>query len=424
MKTQLLFDQEPHALHGTLVRALLKIEADAPAATVRTPLNLSIVLDRSGSMHGPKLHAAREAAAQLVERLAPEDVVSVVAYDNVVETISMPQSGNTTVATTPIRNIHARGSTNLSGGWLKGRDYVAQNVKPASANRVVLLTDGLANVGITDPDQLVGLCATANEHGIKTTTIGFGRDYDEHLLAGMAQAGGGNLHYIEHADQAPAVFAEEIQGLLSLAAQNLTLTILPGDAAQSVAVHHAYPRHDTADGLLLEIGDLYAREPKLVLMEILVDAQAHEQVQLARLVIEAAILRSDGAIEQQEITLDLATSIEDGPVVNTEVRRELLLLEAACVRTEVIELGQRGDFDGAAEKMRAMSRKLLEAGIDDAQFSEEAADLAIMADHMVAHDWTAAEDKYMMQRSYDSSRAMRMKSEAISRARRRRKEEE
>ena len=408
MNTTVLLDQEPRA-HGHVVHALLRIDGDAPTDANRTPLNIAIVLDRSGSMAGPKLHAARDAAALLVQRLAPEDVVSVVAYDDSVRTVPAHADD--------IRAIEAGGSTNLSGGWLKGRDHVAHAVVPQSANRVLLLTDGLANVGITDQDQLIGMCAHANEHGIRTSTIGFGADYDEHLLGRMAEAGGGHMHYIEHADQAASIFGEELEGLLSLAAQNLTLTIRPAPAAQTVAVHHSYPRQETTGGLRLELGDLYAREPKLVLMEFLVTS-LEPAVDVAQLVLEAAVLGEDGSVKQQEIVLSITTSLADGPVTNAEVRREMLLLEAARVRSEVLEDQRTGNYDVAADKMRSMSQKLREAGLADSQIKEEAADLELMAAQSKAETWTVAETKYMYQRSYDSRRAMREKMAHIARTRR------
>lgn len=418
MKTQILLDQEPHAHGGQVVRALLKIEGDAPSSKNRTPLNISIVLDRSGSMDGPKLHAAREAAALLVQRLAPEDVVSVVAYDDEVTTVAQPSTANADGVSSAIRQIHAGGSTNLSGGWLKGRDYVSRNVKPEVANRVVLLTDGQANAGIIDPDRLTALCAQANEHGIRTTTIGFGADFNEHLLDRMAQAGGGNMHYIEHADQAPAVFAEEIEGLLSLAAQNLTLSIVPAEGAQAVAVHHSYPRQEIDGGLRLELGDLYAREPKLVLIEFLVLTPLIGDVQIAKLVLEATVLNENGSVEMQEVSMPITTSFDHGPVTNPEVRREQLLLEAAQVRAEVLGDQQRGDYDAARTKMQRMAEKLRSAGIEDEQFVEESADLLLMADQMAPATFGAAEAKYMYIRSRESNQARRTKNDAISRVKR------
>jgi Ca-activated chloride channel family protein len=295
---------------------------------------------------------------------------------------------------------------------------VARSVTPQTANRIMLLTDGLANVGIIDPDQLVAMCAHATEHGIRTSTIGFGADYDEVLLGRMAEAGGGHMHYIEHADQAAAIFGEELSGLLSLAAQNLTLTIIPAATTSATAVHHSYPRFETPNGLRLEIGDLYAREPKLVLMEFLVTSLAPDTIEVAQLILEAAVLGEDGSVKQQEIVINVATSFDNGPVSNAEVRREILLLEAARVRQEALAHQQMGDYEAAREKMNMVREKLASYGIEDAQMQEELADLTMMAQQMAPQTWSETDAKYMYQRSYDSSRAMRSKTEHIARTKR------
>ena len=205
------------------MRALLKLEGKAPTSDNRIPLNLSVVLDRSGSMAGEKLAAARDAAAMLIQRLHPDDVVSVVAYDDDVTTIAEPATGKTQASLPKlVKNIEPGGSTNLSGGWLRARELVARGKRDGGVNRIMLLTDGLANCGITDSAQLLGLCRTACGAGITTTTIGFGADYDEKLLRGMADAGGASTWYIERPDQAPDVFAEELEGLLTLCAQSVS----------------------------------------------------------------------------------------------------------------------------------------------------------------------------------------------------------
>jgi Ca-activated chloride channel homolog len=241
MKTSILLDHEPVA-GGRVVRALIRVEADEPPRRDRLPLNLSLVLDRSGSMHGGKLEAARSAAAQLVRRLAPEDMVSVVAYDDEVRTIAMPATGTAQVdLPRRIEDIETGGSTNLSGGWLRGHELVRENLLERGVNRVILLTDGQANAGLTDPQQLTGLAAQGRQTGVTTTTVGFGADYDEKLLRAMADAGGGNTYYIEERDQATAIFADELQGLLSLGAQNVAIRVEPAAAAQLAAVHHDYP---------------------------------------------------------------------------------------------------------------------------------------------------------------------------------------
>ncbi len=233
MNTQLLLDHEPRADGATLVRALLRVTGSAPADADRARLNLALVLDRSGSMAAlSKLARAKEAAALLVRRSGAEDVVSVVAYDDEVRTVAARVTGaGREELLTRIGELDAGGTTNLSGGWLRGRELVAEGIADGGVNRVLLLTDGLANAGITDPGQLRDLVASAAAAGVSTTTIGFGADYDEALLRLLAEAGGGSTYYIEEGDQAPAVFAAEIEGLMALAAQNVAVTVAPASGA-------------------------------------------------------------------------------------------------------------------------------------------------------------------------------------------------
>jgi Ca-activated chloride channel homolog len=421
MKTGILIDHEPVAA-GRVVRVLLRVDVAAPARADRLPLNLSLVLDRSGSMHGEKLQAARAAAALLVRRLAPDDVVSVVAYDDEVHTVAEPAKGAAQAALPrQIERIETGGSTNLSGGWLRGRELVAGNLLARGVNRVILLTDGLANVGIVDPQKLTGLAAQGSKAGITTTTIGFGADYDERLLRAMADAGGGSTYYIENADQAAAIFGDELQDLLDIGAQNVTVTVRPAPAAQLVAVHHDYPSAATGKVLKLELGDIYAREPKPVLIELLVtgddvagdDGPAHGVV--VELVVAGDVVTADGGVERHVITLPVMLSPDEGARVEPEVRREMLLLAAARARTDALAMRERGDFDDAANILRETARKLREAGLDDAQLAEHASDLAVLSESFAAHMVSDADRKYMHQRAYNARRGRGGKDELIRR---------
>lgn len=227
-------------------------------------MHLALVLDRSGSMSGEPIERLREAAALLLRRLWPEDRVSVVAYDNEVLTLADAVSGDRHAeAATGVGRLFARGSTNLSGGWLRGRDLVEKALVPAGVNRIVLMTDGLANQGITDPGRLGELCRSAAAAGITTTTIGFGPNFNEDLLRLMADAGGGATYYVERPDQAPGIFEEGVEGLLSLAAQNVSVEVEAGKGASLVAVRHTYPSSTRGGVVRLEVGDLYATEPRL-----------------------------------------------------------------------------------------------------------------------------------------------------------------
>lgn len=394
-----------------VVRALLKLEGQAHASGSRVPLNLSVVLDRSGSMGGAKLVYARRAAADVVRRLHPEDVLSVVTYDDNVHVLAEPSTaaGQSDLAAR-IVGIETGGSTNLSGGWMRGRELVARNRTDHSSSRVLLLTDGLANVGITNHDQLVGLCRAARDQGIKTTTIGFGADYDEQLLRAMADAGGGHTYYIETPDQAPGVFAEELEGLLTLAAQNVSVEVRPSAATRLAAIHHSYPRRDLPGGCALDLGDLYAREPKMVLLEFLVsNPSAESVVDIAEVRIEADVLTSGGGVEHQQIVLALRTPLSQEGHTEPEIHREQLLLDAAVAREQALEASRRRDFATGREKLAAMVARLeTEGRADDADVQKELRDLTGLVGKFATRDVSMADRKYMYHRSHDALRAKRL----------------
>jgi Ca-activated chloride channel homolog len=423
MQTSIAIDHKPAQDGRHLVRMLLKLAGTPPENGARTPLNLSIVLDRSGSMAGDRLDAAKQAAAQLVRRLWPEDIVSVVSYDDAVTTVAPPASGEGQAdLSARIAAIGAGGSTNLSGGWLRGRELVATNVGAGRHSRVLLLTDGQANVGITDHATLAGLCSKARTDGITTTAIGFGMGYDEQLLRAMADAGGGAMYYIEHADQAVAIFAEELSDLLATTAQNVTVTVRPGDGVELAAVHHGYTRVPDGDALRLEIGDLYAREPRTLLAEFLVApgtaaADGANAAPFVTLVVRGVVI-SGSDVSTETVTLPVRFDAAGEPRVDAEIEREALITAAAAVREAALEDRLRGDLAGAAARLSALAERLRASGLDDAQILEEIQDLS-MSSQLYASGMVAEEDvKYAAQRAYETRRGRSAKSDLISRNRR------
>lgn len=417
MKTAILLDHEPVADGGWLVRALLRVEGEAPPAGGRQPLNLALVLDRSSSMAGEKIARAREAAQLVARRVWPEDVVSVVAFGSEVETVAAPRSGaERGELLRRIAGIGVEGCTNLSGGWLKGRDHVAQQYRAGQVNRILLLTDGQANEGITEPAQLAALCRAAAENGISTTTIGFGQGYNEHLLTALAEAGGGHTYYIEEPEQAPGVFAEEIEGLLSLAAQSITVRVQASSGVEFVAVRHAYPAHREGEALAVELGDLYGREPKLLLAEFLLPpSETGREVEVARVVVSGYVLTAGGGVELRTIALPITLSPAEGGQVEPEVRREWLVLEAARARREALAARDRGDPEAARLRLNEAGLQLSSSGIMSDELAEEAADLLALSERIAAYGITEADAKYLHQRSYDKLRGRKSSTERIRR---------
>lgn len=243
--------------------------AEAISSIPRTPLNISVVLDRSGSMESEnKLEYAKSAGQLVLDNLTSSDQFSMVAYDDHVKLIqkSGPVS-NKEILKQKVSRIRSGGSTNLSGGMMEGYAQVASTKGPQAIDRVLLLSDGLANQGITDLAQLQKIVeGKFSQQGIAISTFGVGADYNEDLMTDLAEYGRGNYHFIESADQIPGIFAEELEGLLSVVAQNTRLEIqFPSD---SFEVDKIFGYAADVNGNLLSIAynDVMAQEEKTVLI--------------------------------------------------------------------------------------------------------------------------------------------------------------
>jgi Ca-activated chloride channel family protein len=244
------------------VYLLVKVEGP-PEESGREPLpiNLSVVIDRSGSMAGEKLEYVKQAALALVRRLGGKDRLGLVAYDTTVQTLLAPQQvTDKTRFNRAVRGIRSGATTNLSGGWMAGCSQVGSALSDRGVNRVLLLTDGLANVGITEPPRLEALARQKRAAGISTTCFGVGMDFNEDLLTRMAAAGGGAFNFIDSPDQAPAFFAEELADLSNVVGQNLTIRVETESAVRAVSQLYDYPRHHDRGALVYQLGDLYAGE--------------------------------------------------------------------------------------------------------------------------------------------------------------------
>lgn len=192
----------------------------------RGPLELSLVLDKSGSMKGPKLDNSKIALQQVVDNLSMKDKVHVVVYDRKVQTII--EDGNLKDKKSikkKIKNIDSGSTTNLSGGLVQGYELL-NKIKDRSVNkRVYLFSDGLANEGIVDRAGLEKLARDIHQHGVNVSTFGIGKDFNEDLMVTMAEFGSGDYFYIDKIDSIPRIVGEAIDGLLSVIAHDTIVKI-------------------------------------------------------------------------------------------------------------------------------------------------------------------------------------------------------
>ena len=349
----------------------VEVTLRAPAArqnSVRSPLNLALVIDRSGSMHGEKLMYVIQAACYVIDLLDQNDSISVVVFDHQVNVLSpaVPASReNTQLLKERLHHLTPGGNTNLSGGWLTGCQLAAEMTRPGCLNRVFLLTDGMANEGITQPEELALHSGQLRQRGITTSTFGVGEGFNEHLLEQMANEGGGMFSYIANPTSIPAVFTRELRELFAITARNLELDItLPPQVSASIP--GAWKTQKTAGGLRVILGDLAANMEHTLYVELITPPMGTKN----HLVID---LKARAAGEQDmllEAYCTIALRYESGAAVrekpvNHDLMRRLSrvrLAEAANESLKMERLGRRSAAKAALEHTLAAAAPYLDPG--------------------------------------------------------------
>ena len=211
---------------GESLDVLLRLRAhEEEVGRTRAPLAVSLVIDRSGSMGGSKLEEAKRCAIDLLNRLQDSDQVSVVIYDDTVEVLLETMSAQIAKTLLPIRleEVEPRGMTNLHGGWLSGAQSLAPLVSRGNnlMTRVILLSDGQANEGITSLEEICAHVRELASAGVTTSTVGIGLGFNEELMTAIATAGQGNSWYGQRAQDLAESFDAEMGFLTSLVWQDV-----------------------------------------------------------------------------------------------------------------------------------------------------------------------------------------------------------
>lgn len=202
--------------------------------TPRPPLDLAVVIDISGSMHGLPLQLAKEAVVLVNQTLSPADRLSLVTFNSGVQVVMPLQKiGPVERLQRQLDRLHAGGSTALHGGWQLGSALLQGEAIPGNLPRVLLLTDGRANVGVTQPRAIAADVALALSRSVSTSTVGVGMRYDERVLESIAGSGDGNYHFAETPEALPGIFEAELESLRTTVGRLASLGI---DGVETVDV--------------------------------------------------------------------------------------------------------------------------------------------------------------------------------------------
>jgi Ca-activated chloride channel family protein len=331
-------------------------------------VNLAFVLDRSGSMSGGKLDLARRAVEASIARLDPNDRFAVVVYDDQVDVVAEGAAATQTARASAIERLHGivpRGSTNLGEGWLRGCEQVSTELLEQGVNRVLLLTDGLANVGMTDPDELAGHAAALRARGVSTTTFGVGADFDEQLVAGMADAGGGHFYFIRDAGAIEEAIAGEVGEALEVVARDAAIEVAGPDGLR-IDTLLPPPGFRLGARTQIPLGDLVSEQVVRVVLraEFPLGGVGEEIGAVVSLrdrdgVLAAGVDAAHAAHAAHKVGWTYADNpANDRQPRDVEVDRAVAEVYAARARTEAVALNKQGRFAEAGSALTGVARRI------------------------------------------------------------------
>lgn len=387
---------------------ILKITLDAPkvpANTTRPRVNIALVMDRSGSMGGTKIEMAKAAAKEALARLGKEDLFSLVTYDTDVTTLIPAQNIRETAAIIgAIKGIEAGGNTALFGGVSQGAAELRKNIEDDYVHRVVLLSDGLANVGPSNPADLGRLGAGLFKENISVTTVGVGTDYSEDLMAQLAQKSDGNTYFAQSGRDLPRIFAAELGNVLNVVAKQVVVTITLPSGIEPVEIIGREGRIRN-NRIELAMNQLYGGQEKFALVEVRMKGYKDgSSVEIAK----ADVSYQDPFSMENLNTQAKATarfSRDQAKVTastNAQVVKDYQLNLNALAQEKAIELSDQGKTKEAAQELRRSAAALsgFAGKYDDKEALEEARETEAQADMLEVQGMSKKSRKELRTKSY------------------------
>ncbi len=360
----------------------LEIEVIAPDGRMierrdRPPMNIALVIDKSGSMaEAGKMRYVKKAAREMIDRLDHGDRFSIVAYDDDVRVLVRSESlEDRRHARNMIDRLYPGGSTNLGAGLMEGYEQVRRHFISGGINRVLLLSDGLANRGITSPRELSRIVDRESGRGISLTAFGVGLDFNENLLASLAESGRGTYYYIDEAHRIPEILAREFSTVRQIVALNITITIeVRPEVTISDLMGYRYRREGNRYTVIL--GDMAAGEHRRIMVRFDAPALSAGEQRIGEVRME---YQPQGAGRSVRASRDLRLRyVRDHAAVERDLNREVtersIVFEANDARRKAAMKVDGDDLEGARAILEESRRKLEKAAVQSGQVRDELAE--------------------------------------------------
>ena len=335
----------------------------APASTVdmtveRPSLSLAIVIDRSGSMHGPPIENAKAAALSVLRQLDSRDAFAVVTYSSSSETVLPMQratDANKTAARAAIETIEDDGGTCISCGLETGATEVARSPVHGGLRRILLISDGQANEGLYDRDELVQLAANKAALGVSISTVGVGLDFDETTMRRLAEVGRGNYYFVEDTVALSAMFSRELGNLSQTVASDVRLVATAGAGIRIEEVY-GYPMTRVGDSVIIPVADLRAGETRKVVFRVTVAATHRGSLVISG--IDVGWHRVSDGVQRAAHTAAEVDVVDDPSAVAASIDpATMAIVEKALSARALEEAATAYDKGGITEAKQVLDRR-------------------------------------------------------------------
>ncbi|HEY3450099.1 MAG TPA: VWA domain-containing protein [Myxococcales bacterium] len=372
----------PHPDEPNVFLLFLELAAAEEASQARKPIHLVLAIDASSSMGGPRLACAVEAGRAVADRLGPEDMFCLLAFDRSVRSLFGPGLADEAARKAiheALVKLKPGVGTALYDALEKSHEALRRVFVRGTRPHAVILTDGYPSVGPNRPEAFSELSRKAAEEGIVTSAVGVGLDFDEAAVAGIAGGGGGRYSFVDKESDIPGALSRHLTDLFAIAIENVTVRIAPGNAVREATLLHRYPTKVGPDGFVVETGPIGRGNPRRLLFLLKAGSTPAP-------VAATIALSTRGAEAGADSNRILSVPVNPASLAAKEAVRELYRLTLATQENDFWEAVHRNDRVRATKANEAAHKALASLEAAGASATELDSDKARMVDQKAVLD--------------------------------------